>query len=298
MKISVKYDYLLSIGPGRSGSTFIYQKLKAHPEVEFPGIKEGYLYQSLGRFEKIRKKLNEGLILADISNRAYQDPLLGWGIKMIRDNGYRILLILSIREHFDRAVSMVRFKRSRGEFCALWGRDYLEEKVVNDQLTPEQLLNIFQMDVDVLIVYFPMLTQKTEVFLRHLSNLCGISPFSNIIESERVNKSVCARSILLSAFGKIVAVVLRKAGCVYFLQTLKDNDFIRKLFFRKLQKGDFSLNGKNRDLLNDLYFGCCSIVNNFSNRIGEQIYFREAGAPLPEAANWQIRRRIKHEQQK
>lgn len=265
----------------------MYRKLKAHPDVEFPGIKEGYLYRSLGRFEQVRKRLDEGLILADISNLAYQDPLLSCGIKMIKNNGYRVLLVLSIREHFDRAVSMVRFKKSRGEFCALKGMNYLEEKVMNDQLMPEQLWNIFQTDVDVLIVYFPILTQKTEVFLDHLSNLCGISQFNNI-EKERVNESVCARNVLLSVFGKIVAIVLRKLGCVYFLQTLKDSNLMRRLFFTKMRRDDFSLSEKNRRLLNALYFDCCTIIDDFSHRIGEQIYFRKAGTPLPESANWQF----------
>lgn len=276
MKNSLKYDYLLSVGPGRSGSSFIYQKLKAHPDIEFPGIKEGYLYRSLRRFEQVRKSLDKRLILADISNLAYQDPLLNWGIKMIKNKGYKVLLILSIRKHFDRAVSMVRFKRSRGEFCALRGMNYLEEKVMNDQLMPEQLLNIFQMDVDVLIVYFPVLTQKTEVFLDHLSNLCEISRFNNI-EKERVNESVCARNVLLSVFGKVVAIALRKLGCVCFLQTLKDSNLMRRLFFLKLKGDDFSLSEKNRRLLSALYFNCCSIVDDFSHRVGEQIYFRKAG---------------------
>lgn len=287
MKKSVKYDYLLSVGPGRSGSTFIYQKLKAHPDVEFPGIKEGYLYRSLGRFERVRKRLDERLILADISNLAYRDPLLGCGIKMIKNNGYRVLLILSIREHFDRAISMVRFKRSRGEFCALKGMNYLEEKVMNDQLMPEQLLNIFQVDVDILIVYFPVLTQKTEVFLEHLSNLCGISQFNNI-EKERVNESVCARNVLLSAFGKVVAIALRKLGCVCFLQMLKDSNLMRRLFFTKMRGDDFSLSEKNRRLLRALYFDCCSIIDDFSHQIGERIYFRKAGGALPESASWQF----------
>ena len=290
MKNSVKYDYLLSVGPGRSGSTFIYQKLKAHPDIEFPGIKEGYLYRSLGRFEQVRKRLDERLILADISNLAYQDPLLGCGIKMIKNNGYRVLLILSIREHFDRAVSMIRFKRSRGEFCALKGMSYLEEKVMNDQLMPEQLLNIFQMDVDVLIVYFPVLTQKTEVFLDHLSNLCGISQFNNI-EKERINESVCARNVVLSAFGKVVAIALRKLGCACFLQTLKDSNLMKRLFFVKLRRDNFSLSEKNKRLLSALYFDCCSVVDAFSHRVGEQIYFRKTGALLPASADWRFVKR-------
>ncbi len=287
MKNSVKYDYLLSVGPGRSGSTFIYQKLKTHPGIEFPGIKEGYLYRSLRRFEQVRKRLDKRLILADISNLAYQDPLLGYGIRMIKNSGYKVLLILFIREHFDRAVSMVRFKKSRGEFSALMGMNYLEGQVMKDQLMPGHLLNIFQMDVDVLIVYFPVLTQKTEVFLDHLSNLCGISQFNNI-EKERVNESVCARSVLLSAFGKVVAIALRKLGCVRFLQTLKDSNLMKRLFFIKLRGNDFSLSEKNRRLLSALYFNCCSIVDDFSHRVGEQIYFRKAGRPLPASAGWRF----------
>ena len=286
LKNSVKYDYLLIVGPGRSGSTFMYQKLKAHPDIEFSGIKEGYLYRSLERFKQARKRLDKRLILADISNLGYQDPLLSCGIKMIKNNGYRILLILSIREHFDRAVSMVRFKRSRGEFCALRGMDYLEKKVMDDQLMPEHLLNIFDVGVDILIVYFPVLTQKTEMFLEHLSSLCGISQFDNI-KKERVNESVCARNILLSAFGKVVAITLRKLRCVRFLQTLKDSNLMRRLFFMKLRGDDFSLSERNKRLLSALYFDCCSIVDDFSHPIAEQIYFRKAGTSLPESADWQ-----------
>ena len=40
------YDYLLIAGPGRSGSTFLYQILNGHAMFVAPVIKEGYLYRS------------------------------------------------------------------------------------------------------------------------------------------------------------------------------------------------------------------------------------------------------------
>ncbi len=288
LKQPMRYDYLLAVGPGRSGTSFLYENLKQHPAVEFLGIKEGYYYRSLEHFGRIWKRVSKGVILADISNRAYCDPLLIQNVKAIKDNGYKVLIILSLRDHYDRAISAIRFRKSRGEFSTLLGRKHLEEAVVRDRLMPAHLLSLFQLEVDVLIVCFPVLTQKPEVFLECLSSLCQTSRFDfDRVKKERLNESVQARNLLLSTLGKTVAVTLRHLGSACLVQRLKGSRFVNRVFFVELNREEKIplLSDSNCDLLKASYLECCSIIKRFSDPIGEQIYFRKVGAPLPESAN-------------
>ena len=71
------YDYVLVAGPGRSGSTFLYRLLNAHPAFTAPEIKEGYYYRSVRRFDRARRKLRRSdTILLDVANTAWADPRL------------------------------------------------------------------------------------------------------------------------------------------------------------------------------------------------------------------------------
>ena len=272
------YDYLLVVGPGRSGSDFLYENLKNHPELEFPEIKEGYYYRSPRNFDKALRGL-QGRTLVDIANLAYKDPSLTKGLEQLAAKGCRTLIVVLLRNHYDRALSMMRFRKSRGEFSALFGRRRLEDAVVRDRLKPSDLLGIYRCDVDVLTISFPTLTQDTSAVLDTLSTVCGVSHFDHAARGV-VNESVRTRHILLSAFGKSVAVALRRLGLTWILQKSKDNQSIRNLFFVPLSGdgGGMSISRANMDILQDSYLECRSIICSASDEIGEGIYFRRAGA--------------------
>ncbi len=274
-----KYDYLLVVGPGRSGSTFLYENLKRHPAFDCREIKDGYNYRTPRRFEKIRQKMGKEMILTDLSNLAYCDPLLVRGVRALRNNGYRILIVALLREHCARAVSMIRFRKSRGEFSALFGARHLEEAVVRDRLTPAHLSDIFQLDVDVLTVYFNALTQNPTAFLNSLSNICGASVFDRVA-LQKVNESVRARNLLFSACGKLIARTLRGARCRRLLQRLKNSDFVNQLFFtaRREEQDGPRLSAKNTALLQASFRACCAVVDDASEQIGAGIYFRKASS--------------------
>ena len=274
-----KYDYLLVVGPGRSGSTFLYENLKRHPAFDCREIKDGYNYRTPRRFEKIRQKMGKEMILTDLPNLAYCDPLLVRGVRALRNNGYRILIVALLREHCARAVSMIRFRKSRGEFSALFGARHLEEAVVRDRLTPAHLSDIFQLDVDVLTVYFNALTQNPTAFLNSVSNICGASVFDRVA-LQKVNESVRARNLLFSACGKLIARTLRGARCRRLLQRLKNSDFVNQLFFtaRREEQDGPRLSAKNTALLQASFRACCAVVDDASEQIGAGIYFRKASS--------------------
>ncbi len=277
------YDYLLVVGPGRSGSEFLYENLKSHPHLAFPEIKEGYYYRSLSAFKKVRSQLDGGQekILVDIANLGYSDPALTKGIKRLQDDSYRILLVALLRNHRDRAVSMIRFRKSRGEISALFGARRLENAVVRDRLTPKNLSAMYDLEVDLLTIHFPALITHTATVLDILCSLCGTSKLDSV-QQRIVNEAVRARYPLLSAFGKSIAVVLRKSERRHLLQRLKDNRFVKKLFFVPLSddKDNLSLSEESTKILEDSFLACRSIIENSAEHMGENCYFRKAGSSL------------------
>ncbi len=185
-------------------------------------------------------------MLCDIANRAYLDSKLPCSIEALRAEGFRVLLVVLIRNHRERAISMMQFKKSRGEITVLFGAARLEEATIGDRLTAECLTKIFRTNVDVLTISFSSLTKDTRAVLDVLTSICGVPKFGYVLPSA-VNQSVAARSLYLSAFGHWCSLALRHLGCRRLLQRIKENKLVNRLFFVPLPK----MGGG----------GCCFLMN-------------------------------------
>lgn len=273
------YDYLLVVGPGRSGSDFLYHILREHPDFSIPEIKEGMYYRSPGAFRQAWGLLRgkERKLLCDIANTAYHDPALAPGVERLKEEGWRILVVVLMRNHRDRALSMMRFRRSRGEPSALLGTRRLEDAVVRDRLSPQMLQDIFRMNVDVLVVEFPALTRGTAGVLDALASLCATPKFQRIPRGS-VNESVRPRLIWFSALGHSCAVALRRLGFLRLLQRIKDSALVRSAFFVPLPKGGdgLRLSAESLKTLDAAHLACRSLVERSSERLREGVYFRRA----------------------
>lgn len=273
----MKYDYLLVVGPGRSGSEFLYQILKNHPDFAFPEIKEGTYYRSPKAFRRAWQSLQgERKLLCDIENRAYCDPALLPGAAALGEDGFKILLVVLVRDYRERALSMMRFRKSRGQPAALFGDRHLEKAVVRDRLTAARLRNIFRIKADILTIGFPALTKETEAVLDVLASVCQTSKFE-FVPQAAVNESVRARWIWFSTFGWLCGRALRQLGFKRLLQRIKDSAFVASLFFTALPEGGggLRLSEESRKILDDSYAECQSIVESASEQMGEGIYFRK-----------------------
>ncbi len=281
------YDYLLVVGPGRSGSEFLHRLLRGHPSFAFPEIKERRYYRSPGAFRRARKRLDAqgpGQVLCDVANLAYADAGLPRGVEALREEGFRILLVALLRDHRDRALSMMQFRKSRGELSALLGPRRLEAAVVRDRLTSERLADIYRTDADVLTLSFSALTRDTGAVLDVLASLCGTPGFDRV-PLQAVNQAVGARHLWLSAFGSWCALALRRLGFRRLLQRIKENEAVNRVFFVPLA-GDAerpSLSVESMRLLDASAIACRWMVNDSSKRVGEGIYLRKT--EQPDAAN-------------
>ena len=271
-------DYLLVVGPGRSGSDFLYRILRAHPGYAFPEIKEGGYYRSVRAYQQARADVRQtGTILCDISNNAYLDPKLLPGVQALRQQGVSILLVVLLRNHRERAVSSIRFRRSRGRPSALLGARHLEKAVVRDRLTAELLHGIFALDVDILTLDFTTLVEDTERCLASLASLCGSSSFG-AVANEPVNVSTQARFVWFSTIGWLGAVALRRVGLTRQLQRVKDSRLVGRMFFKPLAPDGEKIrlsDGAVRTL-DATHRECWSIVTRLSTREYEGVFVRRA----------------------
>lgn len=283
----MRYDYLLVVGPGRSGSDFLYRNLRGHPDLALPEIKEGYYYRTPSGQRRAQRQMrrNPGQILVDIANLAYKDPALQPGLARMQADGVRILLIVLLRDHHARAISMLRFRRSRGEWAALRGRRRLEQSVMQDRLTPDRLRVIYAAGADVLTIGFPALTTDTGAALEALASVCGIARFpAGGPQSYPFNAAMAARSLWLAAVGKLAALTLRRLGFRRTLQSLKDNPRIRRIFLTPLRP-DAAMpqlpEAAVRQLETD-YANCGALAKSGSQRLADGVYFRPANARPPQ----------------
>lgn len=278
------YDYLLVVGPGRSGSEFLFRNLLAHPAMVSPDIKEGYYYRSLSAFRRARRAAGgPGTVLLDVANLGYRDPALVPGLGRVREEGARILVVALLRHHGVRAESMMRFRRSRGEVSALLGRRALEEAVLRDRLTPERLRELYELPADLMVIAFPALVDRTREVLAALVGRCGLEP-SDRRPSGRINEAVDARAVWLSAVGKGIALALRYLGFRKTLQRLKDHPRVGTLFFVPVrEEGAARLSESGRETLEQSYRECVEIVETRSVVVAEGVFLRAAPS-LPSAA--------------
>lgn len=275
------YDYLLVVGPGRSGSEFLYRALRDHPSFVFPEIKERSYYRSPKALARACSRLDagRGQLLCDIANGAYADPQLPDRVEALRGEGFEVLLVTLLRDHRERAVSMMQFRRSRGESSALFGAKGLERAVVRDRLTAERLEAVFRAGVDVLTLSFPALTRETGAVLDALASLCEVERF-DAVPQQAVNESVHARHLWLSAVGHWCALFLRYLGFRRLLQRVKEHRLVNKVFFTPPPSGAerLRLSEEAANALDASATECRAIVESSSERLSEGVYFRKAGA--------------------
>ena len=224
---SPAYDYVLVVGPGRSGTTFLYRLLNAHPAFAAPEIKEGYYYRSVRRFDRARRKLRRSdTILLDVADTAWADPRLAV-VTALHRRGWRTLVVVLLRRHRERAISVMAYRQSRVPFTSAGA---LERAALRDSLTDQALAGIYALGADVLTVGFDALVGNPRAVLDVMARLCRTPGFAPPATSP-VNQAVQARHPLLGGAAKLAAVLLRSAGARRLLQALKDDETRRAPVF-------------------------------------------------------------------
>ena len=280
------YDYVLAVGPGRSGTTFLYRLLNAHPAFCSPEIKEAHYYRSARRLARALGRLRgSGAMLLDVADTAWSDPKLS-DVASLAGSGWRILVVVVLRQHRDWARSTMAYRRSRVvPAIPAWlsGRGGLERAVVHDSLTATALERIFALGTDVLTIEFEALTGRPGTVLDALAGLCRTKPFDTVA-GEPVNRAEQARFAPLAAAAKLAAWGLRTIGARQLLQALKDNPRVVGLVFRPLGTAALpDLSEAAAARLDRRHAACLTAVQTASERLIEGLWLARA-APVDRPA--------------
>lgn len=269
------YDYLLVVGPSRSGTTYLYRALNAHSAFHAPEIKEGYYYRSRRRLARALDGLcGTGTMLLDVADTAWSDQRLGRVRGLVAD-GRRVLVVVLLRQQADQALSTMAYRRSRVLPAVpelLNGRGGLERAAVRDTLTVEALERIFALDVDVLIIGFDALVSEPRQTLDVVARLCGAPPFAHI-DPAPINPAQVARFAPLAALAKLAATALRTLGMRRALQALKDDARVVGLVFRPARAAELPVLSKAAaECLDQRYAACVAAVEAAGEPLGAGVW--------------------------
>ena len=281
------YDYVLAVGPSRSGTTLLYRLLNAHPGFSAPEIKEAHYYRSARRLERALGRLRgTGAMLLDVADTAWSDRRLA-RVCALAGGGVRILVVVLLRRHRDRARSTMAYRASRVlPALPAWlsGPGGLERAAERDALTPAALARIFALDADVLTVEFEALTGRPRAVLDALARLCRTGPFG-ALDAAAVNAAERARFAPLAAAAKLAAWALRTLGARRLLQALKDDPRAVGLVFRPLDLAGLpALGAAAAARLDRRHAACLAAVEAASEPLGEGLWLARAApgrAPAP-----------------
>ena len=112
-----RVDYLLIAGPGRSGSTYLFEGLIGRGDFVAPAIKEGACYRAPGRLRRAVARLPAGAVLLDGANAAWRDAGAVSGFDRLSGPFCRPRPAQPPARRSPRA----RIRRARAEGCAVAG---------------------------------------------------------------------------------------------------------------------------------------------------------------------------------
>jgi len=228
------------IGPGKTGTTWLYQCLAAHPEIGLArNTKETvffgeYYDRGLGWYENFFAGLEDKKAVGEVSNTYFFTPDAPARIKS-RLPGAKLIVLL--RDPLERLISYYLFQRRNG-------RRYrsLDEAIAQDVTMVEQ--NFFDVHLARYLAHFPreqmlvLLNDDVQrdpgAVLRAVYGFVGVDPaFIPPALHHRILPARMARSPGIARMSKRLASWLRRNDQHLLLLKMKQSRLLRALLMRK-----------------------------------------------------------------
>lgn len=243
MAISKKIDFIV-IGPGKSGTSWLFNVLGQHPEVCLSSAKETlyfekYFAKGENWYHNFFSPANEQQLSGEISNTYIFDHAVP---KRIHDYRPDIKLITTLRNPVDRTFSHYLFMLRIGEFTGTF-EEALEQRP--DLITRgnyNRLLEAydayFKAD-QILCLLFEELKSNNTQYIKNLLQFLNLKhlPEQDLLD-EKVLSAGKARNTMLSKMVKKMADFARDAGYAELVTKVKFNKGITKYIYKEFKPGE------------------------------------------------------------
>lgn len=261
------------IGPGKSGTTWLYQILGAHPQICTSSAKETVFFDSeyhrglkwYAKFFRQCESAAETHAVGEISNTYIFSPQVPGRIKQ---DFPAMKLISTLRNPIERAFSHYLFERRNAavngtfEEALLQRPDFLERGCYNQHLTP--YYDQFPKN-QIQVLVFDDLKSDNQAYADQLFQFLNVGPLPDeSILGKRVLGASEARSRVAAKVSVGVARAVRAAGFPEIVTKIK-NSFVAKMLFKPIDRNHYPAMLPETELRLKDYFR--SDIEALSNRL-------------------------------
>lgn len=231
----------ICIGPGRSGSTWLFEVLRKHPSIFLAkNIKETeyfntYFHKGDSFYKNFFSDSKPSDIKGEISNLYFFHKKT---LSRIKDYNSSVKIIVLIREPYEKIKSLYLFKKREGLYKHSIN-EFINSKLFKENLREiefdsilSDLLDLFSKD-QIFILPFEKINSDQEELLKRLGMFLGLTNLENYKILKKINQSIVPRIFFLGALAKITAKILRFLKLYSILTSLKRSEFIKSIFFKK-----------------------------------------------------------------
>lgn len=228
--------YLIGIGPGKSGSTWLYSFFNSSSEICCSNVKEtGYFSRQSDVVEaeylnKYFRNRGSKSIFCEVSNTYIYDPAVTDRFKCLEA---KVDLVAVLRDPVERAISHVHQLIRNGErFDSFESALHKRPDILARGLYVNYLNNYLDLpsNVSLHIFCFDELATTEEIFKARLLNTLGLDPSAfQRVKTSRFPRSA-PRSRLLAILVKKAALTLRQLGFTSLIQRVKNSSIPALLY--------------------------------------------------------------------
>lgn len=246
----------ICIGPGRSGTSWLYEILREHPDIclakdtKETNYFNTYYEKGIHWYQKFFSYCNPENIKGEISNLYIAYPEVR---ERIRKDLPDVKLIICLRNPYDKIKSGYNFERRKGVIKTGFNEALKEHEYLMDGCRLHQLVEPYTESFDRKNIFFLMFN---DIKLKPLEASKQIFQFLEVDASfipanatKKVNPSIEPKFFFVAKIAKSSAVILRVLGMYKLLTFLKRSEFVKSLFFKKKSIDSVTFNEETKRVL-------------------------------------------------
>jgi hypothetical protein len=276
MKFESSYlPTFLVVGPGRSGTSWMYEMLKAHPEVCLAKNTKETLYfdrmyeEGAEWYKEFFKPCEDAKAIGELSNTYIYNADVP---RRVYETLGQVDLIVCLREPYERLRSSFAYKKRAGEVSESLekilrtdkGEELIRENLYDEQL--DRFLEFFSRE-RIHIFFYDDLKADPVAFLQSLYRVLGVDDAFLPEDVERViNKREKAR---IPGSGRVFGAIsktLRKIRAYGLLTRLKRNESLRRVFVKEGEGKEEELSPETLEMLKERFDPMIERIESLTGR--------------------------------